>query len=161
MRCQACRTEISTEFTYAIQENLCPKCGSDIMAPEKHQQYLLLVQDLGVCLQVTNDPTLNQNIISSVSSLLIEHYKFKKVKGIPKQARRPRPAKQPVQSHAHEQVAAEEFDDLEDDFAVESPAPGGGVKPIMRADGRDTVDIGRSSEEIEVGRVSKTGQNYG
>lgn len=164
MRCQQCEVDVSLDFTYAIEANLCPKCGNDIMSSERHDQYLFLIQDLKRVLQVTSNPNINQKIVNQVSSVLMDSYKFRKIGGASK-ARRKTP-KAPTQQSAQRPspqpamiTLTDDLDDIDDDIEGEvtfrQPMPrvggprGGGASSgprVARVEGTDRVPVG--SEEF-------------
>lgn len=51
MKCQACQCEVSSEFTYSIDSNCCPKCGNQLMVSEVK----LLLDELRVPFEQNNN----------------------------------------------------------------------------------------------------------
>lgn len=78
MFCMECNLDISTDFSFAIENNVCPRCGHQIMPDEKLENFLVLIDDLRSNVDLTEDQDINEEIIGRISWHLLENYDFSK-----------------------------------------------------------------------------------
>jgi hypothetical protein len=76
MKCNNCEFFVTTELSFCIQRNICPRCGKEIMSSDKLESYLGLLEDFKRNIPLTDDVDLNASIIERVAAHLLAFYEF-------------------------------------------------------------------------------------
>ena len=117
MFCMECNLDISTDFNFAIENNVCPRCGNQIMPDEKLENFLILIDDLRSNVDLTEDQDINEEIIGRISWHLLENYDFSRASVNRKKISKNRKTNLRKRSRVkpRQVVVEEETDDAESD----------------------------------------------
>ena len=133
MICANCKTEVPPSFEHAIAQNMCPKCGQEIMPGEKLAAFRSLKEEL-LKLELSLD---KNETIERIVMYLIDHYSVLPISK--KKPKDPKELKDPAEEVVHrteedasiaklrEQVYEQVR--LERGEAEEARAPGEGDRP--------------------------------
>lgn len=81
MKCSNCNFEVSAKMTHAIDQNICPGCGNNIIPQEKLAQIKELKRVLSLN-KITSDESFDAKIIDRVSTIIADHFDLKQASAV-------------------------------------------------------------------------------
>jgi hypothetical protein len=75
MKCNNCKFEVSPSMTHAVDQNICPCCGKELVPAAKLAQIKELKRVLALN-KITSEADLDIKIIDRVVSILCDYFKF-------------------------------------------------------------------------------------